>query len=267
LYGNAMSEMDNLAFATTAENVDEDYIFDSETAEWLPPEKYWQYDILSHANKVPTPVNALGLVDTHRAVEIVRSAIEPEYKWPGHVLNVHHEYWNKTWYGYPSAGERAQEFRELPINKLLVPRVFENVLHHVLLQPDIPKHDVMESVVESYEVTKRLFLLLQVVVRCQRGVVADHKKRLEARGILLPPGLTKERLKSQQIILDTLPAFFELLDKQFDELEQVEPEFRLIEPDRQAVVSPERRKKYSGALGRIVVPKAMAMTRPLVASA
>ena len=233
---------------------------------WLPPREVWLEDIFDQRNKIHAPTDSNGLVDRAALIDKVKSKFDPEYRWSRLVLSVHHEYWNKAWYGFESAGPNAMIFRELPINKVLLPRIFENVIHQVVYQPDIPDQDIMDEVIDSFNVTDKLFRSIQSAVRRQRGIAA-YSRKLERQGLLLPPEFYEEDEAGQKILIDSWEQHFPYIDRAMQKLEEVPTEFRLIDPDKEALRSEEGRRRYSGTLGRIIVPRAMAMTRPLVAAA
>jgi len=226
----------------------------------LPPREHWLVDILD--TQLETPVDERGLVDPHQLVELVKSTISPEYEWPNR-LSTHHLYWKGYWYGFPSAGLQAESFRELPIHRILVPRVFENVLHKVTVPPDVPSEEVMEHRIESWSVAKSLFKSVRTVVQWEKR--ADQYLSLAVDGPM-PEGYTTEDEIGRAILRDTVQRHFRGVEMHMERLHTVPSEFRLIEPDQQIGTSAERRQQYVQQLGRVVVPRALPMTRLLRAA-
>ena len=101
----------------------------------LPPEDVRLIDLsYLRCHKIPTPVDERGIVDTDRLIADVNATIDPSYRW-SRQLSLDHLYWPGTWYDGTSIGAR---FRQLTINKAIVPRVWENWKHAITEPPALP---------------------------------------------------------------------------------------------------------------------------------
>jgi hypothetical protein len=228
--------------------------------EALPPREYWLEDIKKL--KIESPVDERGIVDPRTVVEIGKSLIDPEFAWPSN-LSIHHLYWERWWYGLPSAGSQALSFRELPIHKILVPRVFENLLHKVMVPPGIPSQEVMEKRIESWGIAKSLFKSVRNVVRWENNT---NRYIAAVANDGLPKGYETEDTIGKELLGDIVNRHFQGIEMHMERLHAVAPEFRLVEPEEEVIASPLRRREYSKELGRVVVPRALPMLRQLRAA-
>lgn len=120
-----------------------------------------------------TPLDERGLVDIGQLMEGVRSYIVPTFLWPD-CPSEHHLYWLASWYTQTEKetnGEiPAGRFRELPINKIDMPRMFHTVLHHVTLPPKMPDPEIMRFQIEAWNVVSNLFVAVSKRARLMRAV-------------------------------------------------------------------------------------------------
>lgn len=226
----------------------------------LPPQEYWLEDITNL--QIESPVDERGIVDPRAVVEIGKSLIDPGFVWPSN-LSIHHLYWQRWWYGLPSAGSQALSFRELPIHKILVPRVFENLLHKVMVPPDIPSQEVMTKRIESWGIAKSLFKSVRNVVKWENNT---NRYIASIANGSLPEGYETEDTLSKELLRDMVNRHFQGIEMHMERLHAVSPEFRLVEPEEEVIASSLRRREYSKELGRVVVPRALPMLRQLRAA-
>jgi hypothetical protein len=216
----------------------------------LPPEKYWLVDPAE--KQIPTPVDARGLILVPELIQTVKNTVDPEYKWPPH-LSVHHLYWEGWWYESAFAGDSARKFRELPIHKALVPRMFENWLHCITEPPDVPDPEVMEYRVEAWSVAESLFRSVRQAVNWERKA-RRRAALLERKPETLPEEFNGEDIIGREVIGASLQQHFAGMDRELARLERIPPEFRLVEPDESHIT-------LAAQLGKIVGPRAMQLTR------
>lgn len=227
----------------------------------LPPRDVWEHDLDN--TRLEMPVDERGLVDTQRLVEAVSSLIDPDYEWPNR-LSVHHLYWHKRWYGFPSAGPYAESFRDLSINKILVPRMFENVLHRVMEPPAVPHTDVMEHRLQSWLVARHLFKSVRSVVRWEKS--EEQYLKMVNDGTF-PKGYETEDEIGREMLRSALQRQFKGVALHMHRLSEIPPEFRLIEPDI-GVTDPTgeavtQRHAFAAKLGGVVMPNAVPVMRQL----
>lgn len=224
--------------------------------EALPPRDQWLVDIDN--TQIDTPVDERGLVDPREVIRVVGSMVQPEFEWPNR-LSVHHMYWNARWYGFPSAGPKAELFRELSIHKMLVRRMFENVLHKVMVPPAVPSAEVMEGRIESWSVAWNLFSSVRTVVRWEKS--EERYLEMVKQGTF-PEGYETEDEIGRAILRGAVQRYFKGIDLHMRRLGEVPTEFRLIEPD-DITASPRHRQEFGKRLGQVVAPKALPMARLL----
>lgn len=227
----------------------------------LPPKEVWQYDLDNM--HLEMPVDERGLVDTQELVDTVASVVDSDYVWPNR-LSVHHLYWHEQWYRSSFAGPYARSFRELPINKILVPRQFENVLHKVMEPPAVPQIDVMRQQMDSWVVARNLFASVRSVVRLEKS--EERYLRMINEGTL-PEGYETEDEIGRAVLRRLITRNSKGIVMHMRSLTEVSPEFRLVEPEDE-VVEPtsetmQQRQAFASRLGALVVPEAVPVVRQL----
>ena len=124
----------------------------------LPPPEVW--DFRPHIDEpFPTPIDERGLVDTDALIALVKSTVDPSFTWePSERPDAHHLYWEHNL--YPKIIENnvnPQEFCNLTINQIVIPRMFHNWIHLVTQEPPVPDKEVMGYRIEAYRVVVKLF--------------------------------------------------------------------------------------------------------------
>jgi hypothetical protein len=216
-------------------------------AETLPPFDARLID--PSKERIDTPVDDRGLIDVDQLIQAVQETVDPEYLWP-HSLSIHHFYWPEASYPYDKSVDAVSNpaiFRDLPRNKGLVPRVFENWLHQVTLPPPTPNPEVMSYRVEAWRVAKSLYLNARDTVRWEK------RARRRAEYVQQNPGVLKEEFDGEDIIgeeaiQDILDHYFRGAEHNVARLERIPPEFRLFDPSKPI-------QALATELGQLVVPK------------
>ncbi|MEO6761072.1 MAG: hypothetical protein ABI220_01685 [Candidatus Saccharimonadales bacterium] len=220
----------------------------------LPPKDYWLID--PDKEKLETPVDDRGLIDVSGLIRVVKDSIDPAYKWPTH-LSVHHLYWEDEWYSSAFIGDHGQKFRELPIHKALLPRVFENWLHRVTSAPDIPDPDVMHMRIESWQAAKLLFESVRKVVVWERR--ARRRESLIYRHPeILPYEFHGEDMIGKEILGGILTKNFGSLEPAIERHRRIPKEFQLLDTSGPPI-------QLAAALGKLVAPKALDLARAVAA--
>ncbi len=118
----------------------------------VPPPEYSspalrRWNKAYQTDRVATPTNEYGLVDTEQLLSRVASHIRADYTWP-EFTNVHHLYYPRAEYDTDSM---TLAFRELTANKVSVPIQAHNVLHALVTPVQMPGADVMrQALLEDY---------------------------------------------------------------------------------------------------------------------
>lgn len=218
---------------------------------FLPPARYRR----PIRERIPTPTDERGLIDIPALLEAVKATIDPEYQWPTDPSD-HHFYWPEAAYPHDHEGlVNPAWFRNLPIHKGRIPRVFENWLHEVTLPAPVPSTEVMHYRVESWRVAVHLFRSASKVVEWEQLAArrAEYADR-NAESI----GYDKEGNNiGEQVMAGIIGRYFKGLDMHLERLGQVPPEFRLVEPN----VSPQ---EIATRLGSLVLPRAMPLTNVIL---
>jgi hypothetical protein len=193
-----------------------------------------------------------GLIDHSRLIELVKSSVDPEYEWPK-KLSVHHLYWPAAWYPHLQDAEEPVNpaaFRQLPIHKALLPRVFENWLHQITIPADMPDSEVMQYRIEAWRVAEDLFKMASGVILNEKR---SRRRRASVEAGLVTPKTEDDRIGEDYIVgefIKDFRGFGYLLERH----ENLPPEFRLIELD--GTVSSVAKR-----LGKIVMPRSLILKR------
>jgi hypothetical protein len=170
---------------------------------------------------------------------------------------VHHLYWENTWYDSAFIGDHGQKFRNLPIHKALVPRVFENWLHKITIAPDVPDPDVMHLRNESWQSAELLFRSMRKAVVWEKRA-RRREQLLQRRPDILPEEFHGEDVVGKEILEGILTKHFGGLEYALERHAQIPAEFRLIDTS-------EPPRLLAAALGKLVAPRALQLVRTVAA--
>lgn len=220
---------------------------------WLPHPDYWE--INPAKEKIPTPVDERGLIDVPQLIDAVKETVSPGYVWAS-KLSIHHLYWPEADYPYSRLGEgavTARTFRNLPIHKALVPRIFENWLHKVTIPSEVPNREVMLHRVQSWNVAKDLF------ANARDAVITERLARRRRERIANNPDILKKEFNGVDVIGEEyIHSEFERctrgIDFQLEKHDALPEVFKVIKTD----ASPA---ELAQQLGGIVMPKALQLVR------
>jgi hypothetical protein len=179
-------------------------------------------------NKIDTPTDDRGLVRYDALIQDLKDTLDPDYEWPDEV-SLDHIYYKEEWYHSVWAPQCATRFRELPVHKAIVPRVFENWKHLVAIPPAVPSAEVMQLRIESWDIAAKLFAsICNTEVWRQR---ADGRSRLliEKPQILKPEHHGVDEI-GQAVIREMLNKHFKGVERNLARLELLPPEFRMADP-------------------------------------
>jgi hypothetical protein len=140
-----------------SEEVTNSYIQGLPPYEWRLPQFRTRGGIAE--NKIETPVDEWGLVDVDELVRRVKATMLPGYTWGG-GSDRHHIGWPHAGYTAADASEAdniANSFRDLPMNKIWIPRIFHNWIHVVTSPPPMPSREVMSAYIDEWLVVRGFF--------------------------------------------------------------------------------------------------------------
>ena len=220
----------------------------------LPPQEFWL--INPERDKFETPVDDRGFVDVPTLVQAVKDSIDSEYKWPEH-LSVHHLYWKEDWYSSPFIGMNGQKFRELPIHKALVPRVFENWLHYVTIPPDVPDPELMQRRVKSWTVASDLFHSVRSAVKWER-LAKRRAEYISANPGVLPKEFNGEDIIGKEVLGQIMAKYFGGVEINLERIQAIPEEDRFVDPDLE-------HQELASQLGKLILPPSLKLINAVAA--
>jgi hypothetical protein len=110
------------------------------------------YETFQREYLLKTPITDEGLVDHEALINLMRDQVDSDYHWAAPFHDEHHLNWYASLYEAPSHSnpQLAHEFRELPVNKLWVPRQFHNFIHTVTAPSPVPSNEVMHQQIKDF---------------------------------------------------------------------------------------------------------------------
>ncbi len=142
----------------------------------LPHQDFWEFD--PRKQKIPTPVDELGMVDDVQLVKDVKATIKPGYLWTGDS-DRHHLYWTQADYAKVQAETsfKALAFRNSPQHIIRVQRIFHNWIHAVTVPPPIPEPDIMNYRIEAWSIASSFFKMVQSTSHNARVIERERVRR------------------------------------------------------------------------------------------
>jgi hypothetical protein len=123
----------------------------------FPPRDMWKHDPEKDP-RIETRLDKLGLVDPQKLIIDIKASVDPSYQWESPFNDIHHlQWWSGRYPALPDADVNPNEFRNLAVSKLIVPRVFHNWLHRITEPPPVPDEEVMRCRIEAQEAAFALF--------------------------------------------------------------------------------------------------------------
>jgi hypothetical protein len=144
----------------------------------LPPVEFREIKDPSK-EKIPTPLDERGIVDSDKLIQVVNETVRLEYKWPGKA-DKHHGQWQKADYVALQAWSpetHAFAFREMAPNKMLIPRIYHNRIHAVTVEPPMPPPEVMRESVKEWIIFKNFFESVQQTTQVVRIFDRERSRR------------------------------------------------------------------------------------------
>lgn len=223
---------------------------------WLPP---LESQLINPATeKIDTPVDERGLIDIPQLITDVKATVDPDFEWPS-ALSIHHFYWPSAAYPYETGHHNstsAGTFRNLPLHKGLLPRVFENWLHKVTLPPEVPEAEVMQYRIEAWSIVKDLFKTARETVVHEK-LARRRREYIAANPEVLKVEFNGEDHIGEEYIQLAYEKNFRGWEQIRERHERIPQEFRLIQLDRPPT-------EIASSLGKLAVPKSMKLVRSVV---
>jgi hypothetical protein len=114
-----------------------------------------------------TPLNPDGTIDYRSLVTLVSSMVPDGYRWKAPFFDEDHLYRPRGAYmPLENNGDTlAAEFRDLPVNKLWVPRQWHEVKDRITKPPTMPSREVMQEQISDFRRHKYIYSLADAAIR------------------------------------------------------------------------------------------------------
>lgn len=218
----------------------------------LPPRELWLFTP-GVDQRIPTPVDERGLVDSKKLIDLVKQRVDPSFSWKpneeseNYYFDKHHLYWRHDNYpSKPKAAVNPQEFCNLAVNKAIVPRPFHEFIHLITAEPEVPSYEVMGYRIEAQAVALALF----------------NSARLSRK-------LPRIKMISEDKLAERMAQEFETFAYRLEEARAIPKEFSLIDVSEFHPESIHDMKRISHVLGEIATKKSTSLVldvfRPIAA--
>ncbi|MFZ1301119.1 MAG: hypothetical protein WAQ27_00870 [Candidatus Microsaccharimonas sp.] len=203
------------------------------TPKRVPPEELWLHNPRNDGF-IPTPLDERGLVDKKKLISAVLATVDSSYDWRSRFADVHHLQWPDRFYssevkpGDEDAVPRL--FRNLAINKVILPRIFHDRLHYVTEPPPVPDDEVMRYCIDAQRVAISLF-----------RQVSQSKKTVRGRG------------QGEEELQELLIQQFDTFATKFEEGKAIPQPFQLIDFDNQPLETVQDMVKIGNKLGKYAI--------------
>jgi len=218
--------------------------------------------LIGPAEKIPTPLDDRGLIDVDQLIIDALTLVDPTFPWPAgrDELSIHHFYNPANWYPYLQdmrLGANPAVFRNLPIHKGLMPRMFENWLHRVTIPPPVPNEEVRRHRIESWSVAQDLFMMAKKTARW-KTLQDRRRERIAAHPEILKEDFDGEDVIGEAVMHERLERNFRGYDYQLQRHSRIPQEFHLLNPEGDPA-------KVATDLGRIVKPSRLYLVHRIAA--
>lgn len=219
-------------------------------AESLPPRDAWLIDPTDPEQRIDTPIDEYGFIDTLGLLQAVKASIDPSYVWNKQTRD-HHLYWPEHNYpfipGVPR-GYNPRLFRELPIHIVRIPLQFERWLHHATNEPEIPDPEMMRVRIDAFQRARLIYKKAHQTVQEERRL---HKRR---RQVATDPNISEfvidgVDVQSESYFNTTVNMAFDALLQHLEDYERIPKEHQLFDPNAPP-------QDIATKLGRFVKPRA-----------
>lgn len=119
-----------------------------------------------------TPLNPDGTIDYRSLITLVSSMVPADYRWKAPFFDEDHLYRLRASYmPYANEGDTlAAEFRDLPVNKLWVPRQWHEVKDRITRPSPMPAREVMQEGITDFRRHKYIYSLADAAIRTDEMV-------------------------------------------------------------------------------------------------
>lgn len=189
-------------------------------------------------DRLPTPLNNIGLVDKPKLIKLVRGTLNSAYAWPSVLDDEHHCQWpRRNYVDRPDEKINPYEFRNFALNKMYWPRMFHAWAHKVTEQPPVPSLEVMHNVGQA-----------------QFAIDTLH------RSVQIAKMLNRNKNISPKSLNGRLEELYEEYNESLDDLNQLDTEFHFLDINQIRPESIHDLLNIKGELGRLATVPTVATT-------
>lgn len=175
------------------------------------------FEIFRREFLLETPLTDEGLVDHEALIDLMRAQVDPEYRWAAPFHDEHHLNWYASLYEAPSHGnpQLAHEFRELPVNKLWVPRQFHNFIHTVTAPPPVPSNEVMHQQIKDFRRRSFIYRTATRAIQIQEKIERSEVKTGHDGEVIWIDAKTRRAYHDPDVLEERRETFVRQILKQY----------------------------------------------------
>lgn len=185
-------------------------------------------EIFQREYLLDTP-NNYGVVDHDALITLMQAQVDSGYRWEAPFFDEHHLNWYAHLYEAPKHDnpELAQAFRELPTNKLWVPRQFHNFVHTVTAHPPVPELEVMREEIRKFRRNQFIFRVASQAITIQEQIERAQVVKMPDGEVMLIDKATHRTYHDADALEERREAFVRVVIEQykrgFIDLENLSP--------------------------------------------
>ncbi len=158
-----------------------------------------------------------GVVDHDALIALMRQQVDPDYRWEAPFFDEHHLSWYAALYESPNHAkpELAHEFRELPTNKLWVPRQFHNFIHAVTEHPPVPEPEVMREKIREFRRNQFIFRVASQAITIQEQLERASVIKMPNGEVMLVDKVTRRTYHDPEALEERRAEFVRVVIEQY----------------------------------------------------
>ena len=208
----------------------------------LPPVEFRKPAFIKPQQSLETPLTPIGLVDRQRLIKLVNGTLNSAYKWPSERDDEHHLLWPSVWYpNLPDARVNPHVFRNLPLNKVDLPRTFHNWVHKITIPPPPPSIEVIGLASRAQDGIDDMALAMRIGMQLMRNKQVSHAR-----------------------FSDRMEELFDQYHEGLNTIKSLPSEFHFIDPQKYDVPNIIDMLEIRGELGKLATKTTVAIATRII---